>query len=419
LQAVTIRNREWPQKVEVGYMKVICPKCQYENQADSSRVVCARCATIIEVRMDQGSGLDNNGKRQTARLPFASNTPSSGSQPLSSQPLNQNRDVYATRVGDDFEDVLDIPRPSPTSYPTAAESAPVFEDVFAPPSYDSTSAYDFSAYEKNLTTPIDSFQAGTPRQRETQDYVESPEPEFMGWPVLPENSVDEEETAGSGRGGLFMRIGLIVAVFAVLVALTYYFLWDIIAKRKGQENNLASTSAQVTNQGAPVPATSPLAAPNSANNSGAATNNAGAADAPKTSITPPIVAPKPADQAPANPKSGKEVVIQPEPGLVGRSGPSQLPKPAPTAPPAAPVNRGNLTVQIGSFNDQAQANERAARLKSGGADARVVRADIPGKGTWYRVQVGGFASREEAMIYGNQLKAKNLTQDFIVTTVGK
>lgn len=416
LQAVTISDRKWPQKLEVGYMKVICPKCQYENQADSSRVVCARCATIIEVRMDQGSGLDTNGKRQTARLPFASNTPSSGSQPLSSQPLNQNRDVYATRVGDDFEDVLDIPRPSQTSYPTAAESAPIFEDVFAPPSYDSTSAYDFSAYEKNLTTPIDSFQADTPRQRQTQDYVENPEPEFMGWPVLPENSVDEEETAGSGRGGLLMRVGLIVAVFGVLCFLAYYFLGDFIAKRRGQENNLASNNAQ-TNPGAPATTTSPLAPPNSANNSGAAPNNA--ADAPKTSITPPIVTPKPADQA-ANLKSGKEVSIQPEQGVAGRFGPSQSPKPAPTAPPAAaPVNRGNLTVQIGSFNDQAQANDRAARLQSAGANARVVRADIPGKGTWYRVQVGGFASREEAVSYGNQLKAKNLAQDFIVTTVGK
>lgn len=413
LRAVTISDRRWPQKVEVGYMKVICPKCQYENQADSSRVVCARCATIIEVRMDQGSGLDSNGKRQTARLPFATNTPSSGSQPLNSQPLNQNRDVYATRVGDDFEDVLDIPRPAAPSYPTAAESTPVFEDVFAPPSYDSASAYDFSAYEKNLTTPMDSFQSGAQRQRETQDYVENPEPEFMGWPVLPENSIDEEEAAGSGRSGMLMRVGLIVAVFGVLSFLAYYFLWDFIAKRKGQESNLASNNAQTANQGAPVTTTSPLAGPNSANNSGVATNNPSAADTPKTSITP-------ADQAATNPKSGKtEVVIPPE-NTAGRIGHSQPPKPAPTAPPAPPpVNRGNLTVQIGSFNDQAQANERAARLKSAGIDARVVRADIPGKGAWYRVQVGGFASREEATNYGNQLKAKNLAQDFIVTSVGK
>src|SRR6476646_9592002 len=99
-------------------MKIICPKCQYENQADSTRVVCARCATIIEVKQDQGLGLDSNGKRQTARLPFVGNV--GNSQPLppppTSQTANPNMDIYATRVGDEFDDVLDIPRQTQTGY---------------------------------------------------------------------------------------------------------------------------------------------------------------------------------------------------------------------------------------------------------------------------------------------------------------
>ena len=40
-------------------MRVICPKCQFENQADSSRVVCARCATIIEAKPDAGMSYDS------------------------------------------------------------------------------------------------------------------------------------------------------------------------------------------------------------------------------------------------------------------------------------------------------------------------------------------------------------------------
>ncbi len=400
-------------------MKVICPKCQFENQADSSRVVCARCATIIEVRMDQGTGYDANGKRQTARLPFTTNTPQSGNQPLGSQSFGQNRDTYATRVGDDFDDVLDIPRPSQTSYP-AEEASPMFEDVFATPTYDSTSPYDFSAYEKTPTTPIENFQTGAARQRETQDYTEAPEPEFMGWPVLPENSMDEEENAGGSRGGLLARVGLIVAVFGVLCALAYYFLGDFIANRKKQETNLASGNA-ATQTGA-VTSSSPLAAPGTAvkppDTGTAPTDNNAASQ--NSSISPPIITPKPQDSAPATGgKPGKEVVIPPIPA--GRSGFSQTPKPAQSAAPNVPAapNKGNLTVQVGSFNDQAQADERAASLKSKGVDARVVRADIAGKGTWYRVQVGGFASREEAMSYGSQIKSKGLAQDFIVTTIGK
>src|SRR5262245_57404821 len=110
-------------------MKVTCPKCQFENQADSSRVVCARCATIIEVRMDQG--FDSNGKRQTARLPFASGDSSSGGQSLGGQRYNQG-DVYATRIGDDFDDVLDVPIQPQSGYQMVDETQPaaVFEDVY-------------------------------------------------------------------------------------------------------------------------------------------------------------------------------------------------------------------------------------------------------------------------------------------------
>jgi cell division septation protein DedD len=395
--------------MEVGYMKVICPKCQFENQADSSRVVCARCATIVEVKLDQGTGFDSNGKRQTARLPFASNSPSSGSQQLGGQPFSQGNDIYATRIGDDFNDVLDVPD-APMNYSTTVEPAPMFEDVFTAPSQDQTAVYDFASYEK--TTPIGGFATSATRQRETQDYMEPSEQEFVSWPVLPENTADEEEVAGSNRGGLFIRVGLIVGVFGVLCFLAYYFLGDFIAKRRSQETNIVAANAQNGNpQAPPSQSSSPIAAPNLASNTD--TNQI------------PVVTPKPPDSiAQQNPKANNESkpvnippITNPD-ALAGRIGRADPPKPAPQIPSAP--NKGNLTVQVGSFRDQAEANERAARLKSAGAaDARVVKVEIPGKGVWYRVQVGGFSSREEAMSYGGQLRSKGVASDFIVTTIGK
>src|SRR5262249_27815456 len=154
-------------------MKVTCPKCQFENQADSSRVVCARCATIIEVRMDQG--FDSNGKRQTARLPFTSGG-LSGGQSLGSQRFNQN-DVYATRIGDDFDDVLDVPIQPQTGYQAVDDTppVPVFEDVFtAGQNQEPPSPYDFAAYDKP-SAPLDAFAAPGARQREPQDYIEPAE----------------------------------------------------------------------------------------------------------------------------------------------------------------------------------------------------------------------------------------------------
>lgn len=391
-------------------MKVICPKCQFENQADSSRVVCARCATIVEVRMDQGTGFDSNGKRQTARLPFASNNPSNAGQPLGSQPFGQSKDVYATRIGDDFDDVLDVPDQGPTNYSTTVEPVPIFEDVFTAPSQDQGSVYDFPVYDK--TTPIDSFTTSATRQRQTQDYSEPSETEFMGWPVLPENSADEEEAAGNNRGGLFARVGLIVGVFGVLCFLAYYFLGDFIAKRKDQANNLGSANTQINGPGVSNPSSSPITAPSVANDT--------------VATQAPVIMPKPQESQiaqNANPKSDQKLVSIPpitDSGKVGRDGHSETPKPAPPAPkPFNAPSKGSLTIQVGSFKDQAEADARAARLNSAGFEARVVRAEIPGKGPWFRVQVRSFSSREEAMSYAGQLRSKGMASDFIITTIGK
>lgn len=387
-------------------MKVICPKCQFENQADSSRVVCARCATIIEVRMDQGTGFDSNGKRQTARLPFASNSSSSNNQPPGGQSFNQNQDVYATRIGDDFDDVLDVPAQTQSNYQAAEESAPVFEDVFSAQGQDQTSLYDFSPYEKN-SAPLD-YRTGGNRQRETQDYTEPAEQEFMGWPVLPEGLGDEEEVVGTSRGGLILRVGVIVVVFGGLCFLAYYFLQDIIRGRRGQEDVAATAKSangnQPTNPGTAVPPNNPP------------TDQA------------PVVAPKPADSAPpqdvkpaaAPGKEGQVVPIPPvqKPGVSGPSGVSDPPKPTPPVTVPKVQSKGNLTVQVGSFKDQGEADARASRLNSvTGREFHVVKADIPGKGIWYRVQqISGFGSREAATSYGNQLRTKNLITEFIVTT---
>jgi cell division protein FtsN len=76
-----------------------------------------------------------------------------------------------------------------------------------------------------------------------------------------------------------------------------------------------------------------------------------------------------------------------------------------------------LTIQVGSFKNPGDADARANGLKSlVGGDVRVVKADIPRLGTYYRVQLGGFGAREAALSYANQLRAKNAIADFIVTS---
>jgi hypothetical protein len=390
----------------MGYMKVTCPKCQFENQADSSRVVCARCATIIEVRMDQG--FDSNGKRQTARLPFTSGGLSGGGQSLSGQRFSES-DVYATRIGDDFDDVLDVPIQPQSGYQAVDETppVPVFEDVFMPSqNQDQNSPYDFPPYDKASATPVDAYGNPSVRPRDPQDYIEPVEQEFVAWPVLPDSQEEEEATAGSSRGGLFLRIGLIVGLFGVVSFWAYYFLGDFIAKRRAAQGRTASPAA--------VESTA-------ADNSEKADSPPDTQPAPKDDKTSPGGDPtSPETSPPQDTKAKEDNVItlrppEPKPAVVKPPTPSGTQKP-PTRGPE--VTGGNLTVQVGSFKDQGEADARAASLNAAtSGDFHVVQADIPGRGQWYRVQqVRGFPSREAALSYGNRLRARNLISDFIVTS---
>src|SRR5262245_13602071 len=388
-------------------MKVTCPKCQFENQADSSRVVCARCATIIEVRMDQG--FDSNGKRQTARLPFTSGGLSGGGQSLGSQRFNDS-DVYATRIGDDFDDVLDVPIQSQSGYQTVDETppVPVFEDVFMPAqNQDQPSPYDFPGYDKTPAAPIDAFGSPGARPRDPQDYIEPAEQEFVAWPVLPESPEEEEAAAGSGRGGLFLRIGLIVGLLGAVGFCDYYFLGDYINNRRTERDRAAVTTTDTT-----ASADAPSQAPETQPTPVAQDDKQSPGSEQNSPEPPPPQSAKGRDDGIVSPPAlkDKQRVVRP-------NSPSNTQEPL-TSRVAEPPNRGNLTVQVGSFKDQGEADSRAASLNAATqGDFHVVRAEIPGMGVWYRVQqVNGFASREAALTYGNRLRARNLISTFIVTS---
>jgi cell division protein FtsN len=347
--------------------------------------------------MDQG--FDSNGKRQTARLPFTSGGLSGGGQSLGGQRFSDS-DVYATRIGDDFDDVLDVPIQPQSGYQPVDETppVPVFEDVFMPAqNQDQPSPYDFPAYDKAPAAPIDAYGAPGARPRDPQDYIEPPEQEFVAWPVLPESQEEEEAAAGSGRGGLFLRIGLIVGLFGVVSFWAYYFLGDYIAKRRAAQERPAITTTEQQPASADTAEKPP--------------------QAPETQASPVAQENPPAggeSQEPPPPKNAKRQEIVPP--TLGRP-------PEPSKPPKPQVTRGaqdggNLTVQVGSFKDQGEADAKAASLNAAtGGEFHVRQANIPGRGTWYRVQqVSGFPSREAALSYGNRLRARNLISDFIVTS---
>lgn len=379
-------------------MKVICPKCQFENQADASRIVCARCATIFEARLEQRRAANPNSKRQTARLPFTGD---------SGQPFNQRSDGYATHIGNDFEDVLDLPHQTQTvKHQAKSASEPIFDDVFAMPDYGATASYDFSRTQSNQIALVESYPTAPPRQRETQDYAATPESEFISWPALSAGAAAKENQAigaTNSRVRLLLRDALLLIVIGLLSFLVYSLLWKQITARRESPENLTQT-AQV--QGL-TPGPKPSIDLHSTEK----------AKPPVAELPRPLqtTAPMAASITRAASNSGTEIKVPPVPADASE-------RAQPPTPPALIVETphdGNLTLQIGSFPDQDQATARVAKLQQAGAVARVVKAELPGKGTWYRVQVGGFRSHAKAQDFGNQLRSKGAVQDFIVTTMGK
>jgi cell division septation protein DedD len=80
---------------------------------------------------------------------------------------------------------------------------------------------------------------------------------------------------------------------------------------------------------------------------------------------------------------------------------------------------GNFTAQVGSYSNVSGANERVSALRAAGFEARAVEVEVQGRGVWYRVQCGRFATREEAARFGAQLRAKGVAREVIIAEVQK
>jgi hypothetical protein len=84
--------------------------------------------------------------------------------------------------------------------------------------------------------------------------------------------------------------------------------------------------------------------------------------------------------------------------------------PSDLAPPAAATG-GNVSIQLGSFPTSQLAAAAWSKVKSsnqeilGEYSPQIMSAKIDGKGTWYRLRVGGFSGKSAAKDVCDQLQA--------------
>lgn len=159
---------------------------------------------------------------------------------------------------------------------------------------------------------------------------------------------------------------------------------------------------------------------------------------PETSAPPPALTGKPAMPAPSAASAGGTIGNTDLP-VSGREGDGKKTNPLPekkaamesgakvsAAMPAgmptdggATPEKGRFEVQVAAYQESRKAEQMMEKLSPLGFTSRVVMKELPGKGTWFRVIVGGFENREKAKAAADQIAGKIRGVKCVVRTSGK
>lgn len=90
--------------------------------------------------------------------------------------------------------------------------------------------------------------------------------------------------------------------------------------------------------------------------------------------------------------------------------PSSIPK------DVAQYSVGKFTVQVAAFGSEGEAKKKAEQLKEQGYSSFYLPASVKGK-TWYRVNVGLFATEKEAKDYRVEFASKSKLNDVIIQKI--
>lgn len=132
----------------------------------------------------------------------------------------------------------------------------------------------------------------------------------------------------------------------------------------------------------------------------------------------------------AQPEAEPKSQAQSEPGKVTPAPPAEPEKPAPAAKAqkktkaapakvamkkakAAEADEGKYTIQISSFLERDQAQNLVRWLRERKYPAFLTTSEIPGKGTWHRVRVGRFTTKEAAARYQKELENQIHLRGFV------
>lgn len=137
------------------------------------------------------------------------------------------------------------------------------------------------------------------------------------------------------------------------------------------------------------------------------------AEAPKPEAKPAEVAVAP---APAEPKPEPTPAAKPVEAIPTRTHDAGAMRDAfaRASKPATPETSadGQWTLQLSAYQDRGEADRFMAGLKDKGYAPYIVEAQVPGKGTWFRVRMGRFPSKDAAGRYLSDFKRETSIDAF-------
>lgn len=226
--------------------------------------------------------------------------------------------------------------------------------------------------------------------------------------VPPAHDEAAETLYGKSSGLRVLRASPVMLALCGIVFISLIFLMDFTALRPNRAATVSRTSSARPAETVTLPRSSVRDQKSLANAPSVAAN----APTPQPSVAPAVQSP-PVQPAATVPPTDQTALQQP--ATAPPTNNERTPVQVSATLDATAGGEGGFTLQVGSFNNQAEADARVAKLSALGVRAYAVRVEIPKRGTWYRVQVGRFMNREEAGRYGAQLRGKGTVTDFIVT----
>jgi cell division septation protein DedD len=104
----------------------------------------------------------------------------------------------------------------------------------------------------------------------------------------------------------------------------------------------------------------------------------------------------PSAKAVASPEPEAKKPAPPEPEAK-KPASDKIAVPADKLAAASRDQKSHYALQLSAFQDRAEADEFAKKISGSGFKPSIVAADIPGRGVWYRVRVGDFATQRAAL----------------------